>query len=208
MISSKKLFSIPAIALFAGSMSTALMGCAVATTDESTTQRAGSISEGLSNQCAPAVPNPGLAVPDGNQLSFELDAIGKQVYECQASGSVFAWVFRYPDATLYQSGHVAGSHYIGPTWEYQDGSKVQGAKVFGFAPDPTAIPWLLLKATTHTGDDGRMSDVTYIQRLYTTGGLAPATACDAGSVGTLVGTDYTATYFFYKASSGDGPQCG
>lgn len=207
MISSKKLFSIPAIALFAGSLSAALMGCAVATTDDGTAQGAGRMSEGLSDQCGPEVPNPGLAVPDGNKLSFDLDAIGQQIYECQAAGSGFAWVFRYPSATLYQSGHVAGTHYAGPTWEYQDGSKVQGAKVFGFAPDPTAIPWLLLKATTHAGDDGRMSDITYIQRLYTTGGLAPTSGCDAGSVGTLLGTDYTATYFFYKAASGDGPVC-
>ncbi len=45
-----------------------------------------------------------------------------------------------------------------------------------------------------------MAGVTYVQRLDTTGGLAPATGCDASHVGDTARIDYTATYYFYKAA--------
>jgi hypothetical protein len=41
-----------------------------------------------------------------------------------------------------------------------------------------------------------MSDVTFIQRLNTLGGLAPATPCAPGAT---IDVDYTATYAFYEA---------
>jgi hypothetical protein len=44
-----------------------------------------------------------------------------------------------------------------------------------------------------------MSDVTFIQRLDTVGGLAPTSACDAQHVGEVAGVEYTATYYFYRA---------
>ena len=53
-----------------------------------------------------------------------------------------------------------------------------------------------------------MAKVTFIHRLDTVGGLAPAaSACDAGHVGTVARIGYSATYFFYEARQGnsDGP---
>jgi hypothetical protein len=44
-----------------------------------------------------------------------------------------------------------------------------------------------------------MTDVTYVQRLDTAFGLAPATGCDATQVGATARVDYTATYYFYVA---------
>ena len=109
-------------------------------------------------------------------------------------------VFQAPEATLYgRNGRVEGKHYAGPTWESKDGSTVTASKVAAFTADPTAIPELLLKAVAHGGEDGRMSDVTFIQRLDTVGGLAPATGCDATQVGAVARIDYTATYYFYEA---------
>jgi len=52
---------------------------------------------------------------------------------------------------------------------------------------------------SHTGD-GRMSGVTYIQRLETVGGLAPTTSCDP-TTGATARVGYTATYYFYVAKS-------
>jgi Protein of unknown function (DUF3455) len=141
-----------------------------------------------------------LAVPEGNKLAFHFDAIGVQIYGCTGS----AWVFQAPEADLYdRHGHLVGKHYVGPTWEAKDGSKVVGAKLAGFTADPHSIPWLLLGAISHEGD-GRMSVVTFIQRLDTAGGLAPASGCDADHVGAIARVPYTATYFFYKAQD-DGP---
>jgi hypothetical protein len=156
-------------------------------------------SEALSSNSdgdVPPLPSPTLAVPAGNRLAFFFDATGVQIYACQTNG---AWTFQAPEATLYgRKGKVEGSHYAGPTWESKDGSQVVGSKLAGFAPDPTAIPWLLLKAISHAGD-GRMEDVTYVQRLETVGGLAPTTGCDADHPGAVARVDYSATYYFYRA---------
>jgi len=110
-----------------------------------------------------------------------------------------AWVFTAPEATLYeQREEVAGTHYAGPTWEALDGSTVVAARAAAATPDPTAIPWLLLRAVSH-GGAGTMSRVTYVQRVATTGGLAPSSGCDAAAVGTVSRVPYTATYCFSEA---------
>jgi hypothetical protein len=138
-------------------------------------------------------------VPEGNLLAFALGAVGVQIYVCRADATgVFSWTFTAPEATLYGCGGEAGTHYAGPTWEALDGSKVVAARVAGHSPDPSAIPELLLQATAHEAA-GLMANVTYIQRLETTGGLAPATGCDAGHLGEISRIDYTATYYFYRA---------
>jgi len=42
-------------------------------------------------------------------------------------------------------------------------------------------------------------DTTYIQRINTTGGLAPPAAeCTAATVGTVAEVAYTADYYFWK----------
>jgi uncharacterized protein DUF3455 len=152
----------------------------------------------LSAACVPQVP-PALAVPEGNKLAFYYDAIGVQIYGCDANASGYGWVLRGPDAKLYgKNGKLTGTHYAGPTWESKDGSSVVGSKLAEYAADPTAVAWLLLGAVSHTGQ-GRMTDVTFIQRLDTTGGKAPATGCDAKHVGETVRVDYTATYYFYES---------
>jgi hypothetical protein len=46
-----------------------------------------------------------------------------------------------------------------------------------------------------------MAEVTYIQRLNTAGGLAPASGCDASHIGATANVAYNAQYAFYKASS-------
>jgi hypothetical protein len=74
----------------------------------------------------------------------------------------------------------------GPSWETLDGSLVTGTRLASApAPEPTAIPWLLLKAASHAGS-GTLANVTFIQRLGTVGGIAPATGCDDAHLGTEV----------------------
>lgn len=152
--------------------------------------------------CPPAVPA-AIAVPEGNRLGFAFDAVGQQIYVCQlGANGLAAWTLKEPDADLFKpNGTIAGSHYFGPTWEGLDGSTVVGARVAGVTPDPTAIPHLLLRAISNS-EDGRFSNVTFIHRLETVGGLAPTTGCDAEHVGALQGVDYTAVYYFYVPSHG------
>jgi hypothetical protein len=141
-------------------------------------------------------------VPAGNRLASSFDAAGVQIYECSATNTGFAWIFQAPEATLFNpGGQVAGTHFAGPTWSANDGSTVVGTRVAAVTVDATAIPWLLLSAASHSGD-GRLADVSFIQRLDTVGGLAPATGCDAGHVGAVARVDYQAKYFFYRPSGG------
>jgi uncharacterized protein DUF3455 len=147
---------------------------------------------------------PSLRVPDGNKLSVHIYASGVQIYRStrdQADTTKFKWVFVGPEATLYTNDsykNVIGKHYAGPVWEGSDGSKVTGAKMQQTdAPDPDAIPWLLLSSTSNSGS-GIFRRITFIQRLNTKGGKAPAMPASQANAGTEIRVPYTAEYFFYQ----------
>jgi hypothetical protein len=145
-----------------------------------------------------------MQVPAGNVAYLSGRASGVQVYTCASSGTAFAWSSAVPAATLFNStGIQIATHFAGPTWQASDGSSVVGHKLQSDAIVPDAIPWLLLSATSTTvGPDGgnTLSATTYIQRLLTRGGLAPdASACNAGTVGTVASIPYSALYVFYQA---------
>jgi len=142
---------------------------------------------------------PGLEVPAGNVPIAVLSAQGVQVYQCTAS----AWVFLEPAASLAgrtttrPRSNQTAVHFRGPSWEStKDGSLVQAASVAS-SPVPGSIAELLLKATVNRGD-GIFGKVSYIQRLHTTGGAAPAGACVDGKT---TGVPYTAQYRFYAPAS-------
>jgi hypothetical protein len=137
-----------------------------------------------------------IQVEAGNEVAFHAYAIGVQIYRWNGS----AWTFVAPDANLYANAGYNGKvgfHYGGPTWESNSGSKVLAARVTGTGctPDTTAIPWLLLKKVSTDGP-GIFNNVTFVQRVSTTGGVAPTQA------GTVVGEEkrvpYTAEYYFYR----------
>jgi Protein of unknown function (DUF3455) len=70
---------------------------------------------------------------------------------------------------------------------------------------PGAIPWLLLTVVGFkdgpTGGD-TLSGTKFIQRLNTSGGVAPATGCSSPTdVGNKAFVPYTADYFFYKKAT-------
>ena len=135
-----------------------------------------------------------LRAPEGSKLAFHAYATGAQIYRWSGA----AWTFVAPSAGLFANagfnGEI-GAHYAGPTWESVSGSKVVGAVLKRCPGEPNAIPWLLLGAVTTDGP-GVFHKVTYIQRVNTVGGNAPA---EAGSLtGELVNVPYTAEYFFYR----------
>ena len=70
--------------------------------------------------------------------------------------------------------------------------------------DLEAIPWLLLEVVgADIGPAGghRLTKTTYIQRVHTSGGLAPTTGCtQAADMRTRAFVPYTADYVFYKAA--------
>ena len=150
----------------------------------------------------PPLASPTLAVPEDSQLAFHYDAVGVQVYTCQATKTGYAWTFQAPEAKLFdRRGQLVLEHYAGPTWEsVSDHSKVVAKKVAEFSARADAIPELLLQVTSHEGQ-GALAHVTYIQRLHTTGGVAPAVGCDQSHDGAAVRVDYTATYTFSRPKS-------
>jgi FtsP/CotA-like multicopper oxidase with cupredoxin domain len=145
-----------------------------------------------------------IAVTGAHKVFLVVDAVGVQIYACRATASGFAWTFVAPRADLYgRNGKLVGTHYAGPTWEARDGSTVVAQRVNGVTPDATAIPWLLLSTvSTTSGSDGdRLTRTTFIQRIDTVGGLAPAAAgCSAATVGAVAEVPYTAVYVFWKAT--------
>ena len=123
-------------------------------------------------------------------------AEGVQVYRWNGTELVSSW---RREAVLFAdaggSGKV-GIHYAGPTWESVSGSKVVGRVLERCTPDADAIPWLLLEAVSSEGP-GIFNGVTFIQRVNTSAGNAPA---DPGStIGEEARVDYTAEYLFYRA---------
>ena len=132
-------------------------------------------------------------VPAGNRVSSHFYALGAQVYQWSGSD----WVFIAPDATLFADACYeapVGRHYSGPTWEAADGSTVQGIRLADCTPNRGAIAWLRLGATTNSRH-GIFAPVTYIQRINTIGGTAPATA--GAFIGDEARVPYTAEYYFY-----------
>jgi hypothetical protein len=140
-------------------------------------------------------------VPDGQAVLLKALGKGVQIYNCKARAddpSKFEWSFKAPEADLTnEDGKKIAKHYAGPTWEANDGSKVVGeVQKKADAPRPGAVPWLLLKAKSNEGT-GTFAKVTYIQRVDTEGGVAPAAGCDQAHVTTEVRVDYRANYYFY-----------
>jgi hypothetical protein len=151
---------------------------------------------------APSAPDvPGdIAVPEGNKPFLIGHAVGVQIYRCNGA----AWTLFAPRADLYgDNGHLIATHFGGPSWQAKDGSKLVGRRIKDpITVDPTAIPWLLIEPTSATaGADGdRLADTTFIQRINTTGGLAPdPSACTADTAGDEVEEPYTADYVFWKS---------
>ena len=165
-------------------------------------------AQDIERDACPANVPASLAPAADQDLAFVLNATGTQDYTCTASG----WSFVAPDADLFlqhETNTIVGHHFAGPTWEYEDGSTVVGAKVAAATVDTASIPWLLLVAKSHNDIDGRMTPVTSVQRLETNGGNAPAGAC--GAIGGTLEVPYTASYYFYVTrdpSKSNNQRCG
>lgn len=132
------------------------------------------------------------------QPAIELAAQGVQIYTCKQSDTGVSWVLKAPDATLSDAqGHAVVHHFAGPTWQWNDGSSVVGEPVsVSPSPQPNAIPWIVLHAKSHAGN-GMLTNVDYVVRTRTEGGVAPATGCDAAHVGAEVRVPYKASYLFF-----------
>jgi hypothetical protein len=171
------------------------------------------------NPMPPPPAAPGLEVPMGNRPFLLGHAMGTQNYICLPSGPEFVWFFIGPQATLFgDDGKQITTHFLSPnpnengmpraTWQLsRDTSRVWGAPIQSSSDPafvaPGAIPWLLLQVVgVAPGPTGghRLTETTYIQRVDTSGGIAPTTGCaQTEDIGKIALVSYTADYYFYKA---------
>ena len=170
-----------------------------------------------------------IKVLEGNKVFLVGHGKGTQNYVCKSSGSGFKYVLFTPEATLFGDNDrqiithysspnpfepntdstVIADHLVRVTWQ----DSRDASTVWAFAtPDTTstdatfvalgAVPWV--KLTVVGAQDGptggrTLSATTFIQRVNTTGGIAPSTGCaSAGDVGNEAFVPYTADYFFYE----------
>ena len=161
---------------------------------------AGSMWASLALVAVAHAADPLVPAPAGAPLLIEMAADGVQIYACEAKGQGFEWVFKAPEANLFdQNGLQLGTHFAGPTWKTGDGAVVGEVAARAEAPERGAIPWLLLRAKSHEGS-GVLSTVAFIRRADTKGGGAPATGCDAAHSGAQARVRYSALYQFYGAA--------
>jgi hypothetical protein len=161
-------------------------------------------------QTAPGDPLDPRTYASGNAPFLVAHATGVQKYACQPDGT---WLFTAPEATLYASTGAAGpigTHYLAvatgrPVWQANDGSSVEAARKTAASGGAGNIPWLLLEsAVTGVGADGdRFAATTWVQRLNTIGGVAPAGSCVPGD---RIAVPYAADYFFWRAAHADGAE--
>ena len=135
----------------------------------------------------------------GSKLFLVAHATGVQKYTCQADGT---WLFTDPEATLFKTTgkpQEMGMHFLNfatgrPVWMLKDSSSVEAARKVVASGGAGNIPQLLLQGVVTTGD--RLGGTTWVQRLNTYGGVAPAGTCTPGDHAAV---PYTADYFFWKS---------
>lgn len=142
--------------------------------------------------------------PSGNTRVATYYAEGVQKYKAQvkagSSPIVYEWVFVGPKADLYDATNKKiGTHGAGPFWQLSAADSIfaqQLSPVKSATPDANSIPWLQLMPKTGKTATGVFANVSYIQRIATTGGKAPATA--PVNIADTADVFYTAVYRFTK----------
>jgi len=166
----------------------------------------------------PTVPA-NLEVEHGNTPFLVGHALGTQNYICLLAPKGFAWTFFGPQATLFgDDGQQLTTHFLSAnpdengtlraTWQHSGDTSAVWAKAVATSTDPAyvvpgAIPWLKLQVVgVEQGPTGGMAlfGTTFVQRVNTTGGIAPAAGgcAHAGDIGKKALVPYTADYVFYE----------
>jgi hypothetical protein len=174
-----------------------------------------------------------LKVDEGNEVFLIGHGVGTQNYTClpcdpsqTGCNNGVAFALFTPQATLFKDGgKQLTTHFFSPnpfednlvraTWQHsQDTSRVW-AKIIAISDDSRfvrqgAIPWLKLQvkdvgALAGPTGGAKLTRTTFIQRVNTFGGAAPATGCNsAADIGNKAFVPYTSDYIFYKEASRDG----
>jgi Protein of unknown function (DUF3455) len=179
------------------------------------------------NIAPPAVPFDLRVDPAANVPFLEGHAFGTQNYICLPTDDGFQFMLFTPEATLFDPldpNTQLTTHFFSPnanpvppnplelgkiraTWQHsKDTSIVWGGNAIP-STDPNfvakdAIAWLTLPMAgvkAGPGGGGILTATTFIQRVHTSGGVAPPEECTSmNDVGNKAFVPYTADYFFYR----------
>jgi hypothetical protein len=181
------------------------------------------------NIILPPMPD-NLQVGDGFTAFRVGHAVGTQNYVCKPTGNGgFAFALFTPQATLFTDANkeiithffspnpaeantdpnVVANFAIRATWQDSTDMSTVWAKVDQTSLDSNfvadgAVAWLLLDVVgAQDGPTGgkTLTPALRVQRLSTSGGVAPKTGCSSiADVGKQAFVPYTADYFFHKKS--------
>ena len=170
---------------------------------------------------AAAADVPDTLVPQDAKPYLRAHAIGTQNWVCVVTGSGPGWKFAGPQATLFVGlgpyVQQLTTHFLSPnpdesgiaraTWQGSFDSSRVWARAVKTVDDTTVIgtgniPWLLLQRVgSQRGPTGGslLSQATFVQRINTTGGVAPATGCSAATdAGAMALVPYGTDYVFFR----------
>jgi hypothetical protein len=136
-----------------------------------------------------------LTPPAGTSLVVRMYAQGVQIYRWNGT----AWAFVAPEANLSADPagrSTVGTHYAGPTWQGNSGGWIRASVIDRCTPDANSIQWLLLGVTAKDGP-GIFHRVTHVQRVNTSGGIAPT--APGSMTGQEARVPYTTEYLFWRA---------
>lgn len=173
----------------------------------------------------PPVPS-NLQPPPGHSMYLKATATGTQNYVCIPGAAGPVWKFLGPQATLFFTANIFGSstlqqvatHFLSsnpqetdtarPTWQSSFDSSTVWGKAIASSVDPAyvapgSIPWLLVEivGAARVTAGMMLSKTSYIQRLKTNGGIAPAAGCTDSVYGKVALVPYTTDYYFYRQNS-------
>jgi hypothetical protein len=145
-----------------------------------------------------------VQVPAGNKVFWETVGVGEITYECRAKAGAagqFEWVFVGPDAKAERPRRQAGGQVLRPARHLgRHGRREADRHAGGRGPGRRGQH----PAATGEGQPGHghgmVSGTTYIQRVATMGGVAPAAPCGAGNMGAKQIVKYQADYIFWRAA--------
>lgn len=163
-----------------------------------------------------------IQVPAGHVPYLVGHAAGTQNYSCVPTDAGIVWQLYTPQATLFDdAGEQMTTHFFSPnpvaaaeflpTWQHSADTSAVWVKADA-APytgadfvEPGAVAWLRLRVVAavggSTGGDA-LTSTTYIHRVHTTGGVAPAAGCSKPrDLGKKAFVPYTADYYFYREAA-------
>ena len=144
-------------------------------------------------------------VRTGSRLYLVLHASGVQKYTCQGERTTRLFTDPEGDALQDDGGFEAVVHHFSTSRPGVPSGESKGAVRLKPRGTQTAsggagnIAWLLLQAVVTSPGPARTD---YVQRLNTTGGVAPAGSCTPGAT---TAVPYTADYFFWRGPGSPRP---